>query len=291
MKCLIVDDCNLARTLLEDVLSPYGQCDLVADGREALDAFELALEENEPYDLVCLDIMMPGMDGHEVLDGMRRMERRWGVYCSDGAKVIMTTALNDSKNCIRSFTEGCEAYLTKPIDEEQFLNQVGSLLGGLPPQIKSQSPTQSAHQGADPPCPSRYLIVDDDRLCRELLSDMLSRHGQCDLACNGREGLDAFRAALKDNDPYDLICLDIMMPGTSGHEVLDTIRQHEAEHRIYGSDGVKVIMITALSDPGNIIQSFREGCESYVIKPVDEDDLLAKMRELGVPCRCGEAVT
>ena len=126
----------------------------------------------------------------------------------------------------------------------------------------------------------KCLIVDDDRLCRVLLKDMLSAHGQCDLAHSGREAIEAVRLALEDGCPYDLITLDIMMPGCHGHEALQAIRQLESQHGICCSDGAKIIMTTALNDSKHCIASFREGCECYLAKPIREDGLLAKMREL-----------
>jgi len=128
----------------------------------------------------------------------------------------------------------------------------------------------------------KTLIVDDDPLCRELLRVVLAPHGHCDMAFDGSEAVAAVRLAVEDRTPYDLITLDIMMPGLSGHDALSEIRKLEAENGIYGSDGVKVIMVTALHDSKHCIQSFKEGCESYLTKPFREDELLARMRELGV---------
>ncbi|MHB1037885.1 MAG: response regulator transcription factor [Pirellulales bacterium] len=128
----------------------------------------------------------------------------------------------------------------------------------------------------------KYLIVDDDRLCREMLRDVLSRYGRCHVVFNGTEALGAVRLSLEDNLPYDLICLDIMMPRMDGHEVLQSIRQIEMEYGIRGLAGAKVIMTTALADSKHCLRAFREGCESYITKPVDEAELLEKMRQLGV---------
>ncbi len=276
MRLLIVDDSPITRMLLSNILSSYGHCDLVADGREAVEAFELALEDKEPYDLICLDIMMPGMDGHEVLDTIRKTEHRWGILGSKAAKVVMTTALNDSKNCIKAFREGCESYVTKPIDQNQLLGQVRSLLGEPPgPEDQPRAAENARNDAAE-----NYLIVDDDRLCRVLLADILSPYGRCGMAADGQEAVDAVRLSLENNRPYDLICLDIMMPGINGHDTLTAIRALEDDHGIHGSNGVKVIMTTAMNDAPNIIKSFREGCESYVFKPIDTSELLAKMREL-----------
>ncbi len=73
-----------------------------------------------------------------------------------------------------------------------------------------------------------------------------------------------------------------MMPGMDGHGALKAIRQLEAEHGILGSDGVKVVMTTVLRDSKHCIRSFKEGCESYVTKPINQDELLGKVRELGL---------
>ncbi len=128
----------------------------------------------------------------------------------------------------------------------------------------------------------RFLIVDDEDHCRILLEAFLEPYGQCDFAHNGKEAVTAVRLAIEDNEPYDAVCLDIMMPEMDGHHALPAIRETEEKHGIMGSDGTKVIMVTALCDSLHCIQSFREGCESYVTKPVSESSVLGKMRELGV---------
>jgi len=121
MKILIVDDDFTSRKLLLKILSEYGACDVAANGKEAVDAFNAALNEWEAYDLVCLDIMMPEMDGHEVLKEIRSIEKSKNIHGLDGAKVIMTTALDDSDNVKSAFREQCEAYLVKPIEKDKLV--------------------------------------------------------------------------------------------------------------------------------------------------------------------------
>ena len=84
------------------------------------EAFLMAIEENEPYDLVCLDIMMPVMDGYQALVGIRNIEKQYNIPEEKAVKVIMTTALNDEKNVKKAFELGCMAYSGKPIDQEKF---------------------------------------------------------------------------------------------------------------------------------------------------------------------------
>lgn len=291
MKVLIVDDDPLCRKLLKTILAPYADCDLAFDGGEAIDAVRLSLEEGQPYDLVCLDIMMPGVDGHEALEAIRRLEAQHGMSGYDGAKIIMTTALADSKHCIRAFRHGCESYVTKPVRAGKLLEQVRLLLDEDLPARPLPTPETPPSAPAAPPVPPqgsgsrnrpRYLIVDDDRVCRALLKAILSNYGYCVFAYDGQEAIDAVRLALEDEKPFDMICLDIMMPGVDGHQALKAIRRMEEEHGICGSRGVKIVMTTALRDAKHCIQSFREGCECYVTKPIDESELLAKMQDLGL---------
>jgi len=120
MKILLAEDDFSTRKFMAGFLSRYGECDVVVDGMEAVDAFLLALEDDEPYDLVCLDIMMPVMDGYQALVGIRNLEKERGVPKEKAAKVIMTTALNEEKNVKMAFELGCTVYSGKPIDQEKF---------------------------------------------------------------------------------------------------------------------------------------------------------------------------
>lgn len=119
MKSLIVDDDFFSRRVLQTVLSAYGESHVAIDGQEALFAFEQALAEEAPYNLICLDIMMPGMDGQEVLKKIREIEEQKGILGHDSVKIIMTTALDDSDSIIKAFREQCESYLIKPISKSK----------------------------------------------------------------------------------------------------------------------------------------------------------------------------
>ncbi len=128
MKTLIVEDDFLARALLSTLLSEYGICHVAINGKEALDAIKCAFDENDPYDLICLDIMMPVMDGQEALLELRKMEVERGIKGLDTTKVIMITAIDDSKNIMKAFRQGqCEAYLTKPLDRNKLISHIKDL--------------------------------------------------------------------------------------------------------------------------------------------------------------------
>lgn len=127
LRILIVEDEFGSRKLMQKFLAPYGVCDLAVDGEEAVEAFKLAMKEEEPYDLVCLDIMMPKKDGQTVLREIREIEERHNITGLDGVKIIMTTALNDPKNILEAFKSQCEAYIPKPISKQKLLEEMRSL--------------------------------------------------------------------------------------------------------------------------------------------------------------------
>ena len=120
MKILLAEDDFVTRKFMAGFLSKYGECDVTVDGMEAVDAFMMALEDEAPYDLVCLDIMMPVMDGYQALMGIRNLEKERNIPKEKEAKVIMTTALNDEKNVKMAFDLGCTVYSGKPIDQDRF---------------------------------------------------------------------------------------------------------------------------------------------------------------------------
>ena len=89
-------------------------------------------------------------------------------------------------------------------------------------------------------------------------------------------------SALIKKEPYDLVCLDIMLPGLEGQGVLKQIREWEAKSNIHGLDGVKIIMITALGDSKNILQAFKSQCEGYIVKPIRKSKVIDQLNALGL---------
>ena len=125
LRALIVDDDPVSKRFLAEILAPYAACDIANNGREGLDAFGRALADNHPYDFIFLDVMMPGMDGHQALEGMRHLERQQSVGVTDAAKVIMISASDDSRNIYRAFFQGqAMSFLSKPFSSDSVLNEL-----------------------------------------------------------------------------------------------------------------------------------------------------------------------
>jgi two-component system chemotaxis response regulator CheY len=121
LKAMIVEDEEVAAELLEIMLNRLGISDIVSvsNGMDAVETFKTAIRCDSPYSLVFLDIMMPEMDGQEILKRMRSAESQAGLSSGDLAKIIMTTALTSANSMVEAIFDGdCNDYLVKPVTHE-----------------------------------------------------------------------------------------------------------------------------------------------------------------------------
>ncbi|MBU0484941.1 MAG: Hpt domain-containing protein [Proteobacteria bacterium] len=128
LKILIVEDEFVCRYMLQEFLMGYGVTHVAVNGFEAIIAFKRALSVNKPYDLICLDIMMPGMDGRAVATEIRRLEAERGSGAS--CRIVVTTAVHDPK-FIAELVEGklCDAYLVKPFELNSMRDKLREYFG------------------------------------------------------------------------------------------------------------------------------------------------------------------
>jgi two-component system chemotaxis response regulator CheY len=129
----------------------------------------------------------------------------------------------------------------------------------------------------------KFLIAEDDAAGAKILILVLSEYGQVDWVADGTLALEAFHAAWEEGEPYDVIFLDIMMPGSSGQDVLDRIRENERERGLPPMREVKVVMTTVLDDMGNVNRAFYQGgATAYLVKPIMRENVVEELRKLGI---------
>ena len=121
----------------------------------------------------------------------------------------------------------------------------------------------------------KVLVVGDNFGNRQLLIEVLGDKAKCDSAGNGREAVEAYNLSVRNKKPYDVILLDIAMPEMDGMEFLKLVRDNERAAGVVAGDGVLIIMITAFDKP--FMQAFNSGCDDYVLKPVQGDDVISKI--------------
>lgn len=127
MRALIVEDDATGAELLRHIIAPYAEVELARDGRAAIEKFREAAEAGRGFDLVCLDLMMPELNGQQVLQSIRDYEEQHKSTGREASKVIVISALDDSGNILSAFQVGCEAYLTKPVETSKLLDQLREL--------------------------------------------------------------------------------------------------------------------------------------------------------------------
>lgn len=133
VRILVAEDNEVGRKVMEKMLGRYGRCDLVENGRQAIDTFATALRKGELYDLIFLDIMMPELDGKVALREIRALEREHGVGGRRKSTIFMLTALSDSRSVLESFALRCDGYIIKPVDRRKLEAQLAAagVLAGL----------------------------------------------------------------------------------------------------------------------------------------------------------------
>jgi len=125
MKSLVAEDDATNRKLLQTFLSRYGVCGIAVDGKEAVNEVRAARQNRQSYDLVCMDLRMPLMDGQEAIREIRKQEAVSSVL--KPAKIIVTTVHTDMEDVTKSLLGGCDAYLVKPIEIAKLKKELKTL--------------------------------------------------------------------------------------------------------------------------------------------------------------------
>lgn len=127
MRILIAEDDPVTLIFMKKFLGKYGECDVAVNGVEAVATFSKASAEEKPYDLVCLDIRMPKLDGIGVFKAIREFEKKAGITSQKQTEIIMTTAVNDRQIITDASDAGCKTFVWKPIEVERFTQALQNL--------------------------------------------------------------------------------------------------------------------------------------------------------------------
>ena len=222
------------------------------------------IESNESLDIAIIGLTADQTEGLDLLNTIRRIKPH--VEC------IIVTAANDADLAVDCLKRGAADYLTVPIVKKR-------LIDAIKQAMRYKMPADGR---------PRILIMEDDPVSGLLIQRYLDSYGECNLVTDGKKAIEAFEQAIGTEERYHLIILDIMVPEINGKDVLKKIRELEMEKRIPEQGRTKVIMTTALSDSGNVIDSFKYKCDAYLIKPIDKKKLLREISSLGLMQRIAE---
>ncbi|MCF7810317.1 response regulator [bacterium] len=126
MRALVVEDDVTSRKLMGSFISKFGDCDSVEDGIEAIVSYRMAICQNKPYDIICLDLNLPDVDGMTVLKKIRWYEKNNDVNESERTKIIVTTSTSEIEIVKKAAVLGCDGYLLKPVDRLKLIEHLRS---------------------------------------------------------------------------------------------------------------------------------------------------------------------
>ncbi len=204
----------------------------------------------------------------------------------DVLALIRARRIAPNPNRVRILLEATDA-LSEMIDNPRTSNQADSTeimeaLAGICSDRRAFAGLSGAAMAPQSRRDLRVLLVEDDFASRLLLQTFLIRFGECHVAVNGREAVEAVRAAFARGQRYDLICMDIMMPEMDGREAVRQVRAMEESHGILSTAGAKIIMTTTVREIRDVIQCFKDLCDAYLLKPIDLGKLLEQMKAYGL---------
>ena len=126
----------------------------------------------------------------------------------------------------------------------------------------------------------RYLVIEDDALGRKILENFFSEFARCDTAEDGTTGYGLFEQAILEDNPYDLICTDITMPGLNGHELIKKIRSREQSLPIHGYMRTTIFVISASNCARDMENALLDSdCDDYIVKPFRQEMLKALLEK------------
>jgi CheY-like chemotaxis protein/HPt (histidine-containing phosphotransfer) domain-containing protein len=267
VRVLLVDDNATNRRVLGRMLERWEMRPAIVDsGEAALSALQPARQEEDPFELVLLDAVMPGLDGFEVAARMRE-------HPSMGATlVVMLSSSRRKEDALRCRSLGLARYLTKPIGE-------GELRSTLEAVLRQRSePTAKATRSAPArPAPSerplRILLAEDNPLNQVVAVKFLEKAGhRVTVAHHGVEAV-----ACWAREDFDIVLMDVQMPEMDGFEATAAIRERE---RTSGGRHIPIIAMTAHAMKGDRERCLLAGMDDYLSKPLDRERLLALVTAL-----------
>ena len=262
VRILAVDDHATNRVILHETMAAFGgEVLTIASGPEAVAEWQRAAASGRPYDLLLLDCRMPGMDGFQVVEEIRR------AGSPEGSTIVMMASDHWADDIARTYDMGLGGYLIKPIRRSELVHTIGIALDrtkGIQPAIGTAAAGHASHAESRA---LRILLVDDSPDNQVLIRSYLKQTpNRLDIADNGAIALEFFKKGY-----YDLILMDVQMPIMDGYEATRAIRVWEREHDLPPTE---VIALTALALKDEVLKTLDAGCNAHMTKPIKKQTLL-----------------
>ena len=269
LHCLVVEDNSTARRILREILETFSfTVETKESGEEAITEFERIKQENgRHYDLILMDLQMPGLDGIETIKSIRHR----GLL-ADGTSVLLVTGYGGEAVEQQAGVE-FDGYLEKPVTRSSLYDCISIVRSGGRPRISGKRATASVSGTERHKFSSvRVLVAEDNDINQQIARELLEGFGlEVTIAENGREAIDL----LYKNNVFDLVFMDLQMPVMGG---LDAARNIRADDKF---KEIPIIAMTANAMVSDREQCLEVGMDDHIGKPIDPDELF-KMVEAWV---------
>lgn len=269
LRVLVADDHATNRRILEEILKSWAmEVELVESGPVAISALESA---ERPFDLVLMDLMMPGMDGLETVARMRENPAFAQV------PVLLLSSADRAEYSARASSLGIARSLIKPVKQSDLLEAIGAALEAAPPR----APRRDAVPEDEPVAVARLriLLAEDGVINQQVAVRLLEERGHSvEVVNNGRAAVEQVAAK-----PFDVVLMDVQMPDMDGLEATAAIRRAET----LTGEHIPIVAMTAHAMQGDRDRFLAAGMDGYVAKPVRPHELYAAVEGFGPHAEAG----
>jgi PAS domain S-box-containing protein len=272
LRVIAVDDNTVNCEILQQQLTLWNIEGITASsGTQALQMMQEAAERGMPFDLAILDWHMPGMDGFELAQAIRKCDTLRST------KLVMLTSIEDQIRSTELRSLGFSGYLIKPVGQSQLFDTISSAFTKAEPPSPCGSGAFPSLAGAESSMARskiHILLAEDNDINQMVAAAILAKAGfTCDVVDNGVRAVDA---ALTGR--YDVVLMDCQMPEMDGFEAAREIRKREKEKGVAQDASLPIVALTANAIKGDREACLRAGMDDYVSKPIDHFKLCAAIR-------------
>ena len=254
IRILGVDDNATNRTILTKTLEGFGcRVNTVASGSKAIEVLRNALRDGDPYQVVLLDMQMPGMDGEQTARAIK------GDPALRGVHIIVLTSIGQRGDAAHMEALGCSGYLLKPVRQHMLYEALGAVLGR---KEEKEPAIITRHMLAEQKRSNQHiLLAEDNSINQKLAVIVLSKAGySVDAVENGLQAIEKAKEG-----KYNAILMDVQMPEMDGFEATRCIREWETSRHQH----IPIVAMTAHAMKGDRERCLEAGMDDYVSKPLE----------------------
>lgn len=266
-RVLAIDDNTSTREMLKETLRSYGMdAHTCHSGEQAIQLVKQAIQEDKPFQLLIIDWRLPGMDGLELVERLKKK-----LSSEQLPKLILATGYYAEELAEKARAAGTHDFITKPYTTATLARAMHTALSGN--TTHAEHSVTNTKRVNDSIAGAPILLVEDNEINQHVAREMLSGHGfKIDIAENGAVAVEKVK-----QKQYALVLMDIQMPVMDGYRAAETIRQ------FFSYQQLPILAMTANAMSGDAEKSLAAGMQGHIPKPIDEALLLSQIEKWAIP--------